>query len=177
MRLFVAIAMPEEVSASLLTLQSGVPGARWTTREQMHLTLRFIGECDGRAAAGIDDALASLSARPFSLALKSVGQFGGRKPSSLWAGVESDELLFRLQRKIEIAVQRAGLPAETRKFTPHVTLARLKSASTGRVMDYIADHGLYRSPAFEVGNFILYSSQPTPNGSLYVAERSYTLRG
>ena len=57
MRLFVALALPDVVAASLELIQAGVPGARWQTREQMHLTLRFIGEVDGRDAASIDDAL------------------------------------------------------------------------------------------------------------------------
>ena len=77
MRLFVAIALPDEVAASLAALQAGVPGARWTTREQMHLTLRFIGACDGREFAAVDDSLIAISAPSFSLMLKGVGQFGG----------------------------------------------------------------------------------------------------
>lgn len=177
MRLFSAIALPDDVAQSLAVMQTGVPGARWSTREQMHLTLRFIGETDGREASAVDDALATISDPSFRLALKTVGQFGGRNPSALWAGVESSEALTHLQRKIESALQRVGLPAETRKFTPHVTLARLKNTPRGRVMDFLTDHALYTSPSFDVRGFILYSSQLTPNGSLYRAEKAYPLRG
>jgi 2'-5' RNA ligase len=177
MRLFVALALPEDVAQALALLQSGVPGARWSTREQMHLTLRFIGEVDGREATAVDDALSTISAPPFRLILKRVGQFGGRNPSALWAGVEPNDALLHLERKIESALQRAGLPPETRKFTPHVTLARLKGTRRGRVMDYLTDHALFTSPPFEVRTFILYSSQLSPNGSIYRAERAYQLRG
>ena len=62
-RLFVALALPDTVTGSLLLLERGVPGARWATREQLHLTLRFIGEVDGRDAAAIDDALAGYQRR------------------------------------------------------------------------------------------------------------------
>jgi 2'-5' RNA ligase len=176
MRLFVAIALPDSVAAGLRLIQSGVPGARWSTREQLHLTLRFVGETDGREAAAIDDALAAFRAPGFSLQLKGVGEFGGKSPRALWAGVAPNEALMHLQRKIETALQRIGLPAEERKFTPHVTLARLKATSLGRVADYLVDHALYSSPVFEVSTFALYSSHMTPNGSIYRAEREYGLR-
>lgn len=176
MRLFVALALPDAVAQGLALLQAGVPGARWQTRDQLHLTLRFIGEVDGRDAAAVDDALSLIEAPRFALALKGVGEFGGKSPHALWAGVADKEPVTFLQRKIETALQRAGLPAEPRKFVPHVTLARLNGTPPGRVMDYLADHALYTSPSFDVGGFVLYSSHLTPNGSLYRAERAYRLR-
>ncbi|HTK80200.1 MAG TPA: RNA 2',3'-cyclic phosphodiesterase [Rhizomicrobium sp.] len=175
-RLFVALALPDAVAQSLLAMQSGVPGARWMSREQLHLTLRFIGEVDERDANGIDEALASISASRFALELKGIGEFGGRNPRALWAGVAGDGALIHLQRKIESAMQRLGLPAEERKFTPHVTLARLRATPPARVMDFLHDHALYSSGPFEVNEFILYSSKTTPNGSIYVAEREYPLQ-
>jgi 2'-5' RNA ligase len=175
-RLFVALALPDDVAESLLAIQSGVPGARWMSREQLHLTLRFIGEVDESDAAGIDEALAAISAPQFSLELKGVGEFGGRNPRALWSGVAGDGALIHLQRKVESAMQRLGLPAEERKFTPHVTLARLRAAPPGRVLDFLHDHALYSSGPFDVKEFILYSSRTTPNGSIYAAEREYPLQ-
>jgi 2'-5' RNA ligase len=176
MRLFVALALSDEVAAGLALLQAGVPGAHWQTRDQLHLTLRFIGEVDGRDAAAVDDALSLIDAPRFSLALKGVGEFGGKTPHALWAGVRDREQVAFLQRKIETALQRAGLPPEPRKFVPHVTLARLRGSPRGRVMDFLTDHALYASAPFDVGGFILYSSVLTPNGSLYRAEKAYRLR-
>ncbi len=176
MRLFVALSIPDAVAGELLLMQAGVPGAKWQTREQLHLTLRFIGEVNGRDANAIDDVLLALSAPGFSLALKGVGEFGGKHPHSLWAGVRDPEPVKHLNRKIETALQRTGLEAEQRKFMPHVTLARLRATQPGRVIDYLADHALYSSPSFDVREFVLYSSTLTPNGSLYVPERVYPLR-
>ena len=176
MRLFVALALPDDVAASLAFIQAGVPGARWQTRDQLHLTLRFIGEADGRDATAIDDALRTIAVPPFRLELKGTGEFGGRNAHALWAGVRPSEPLSHLQRKIESALQRVGFAADPRKFTPHVTLARLRGTAHGRVLDYLADHALYSSPAFDVGAFILYSSVLTSNGSIYRAERGYPLR-
>jgi RNA 2',3'-cyclic 3'-phosphodiesterase len=174
--LFVAISLPDTVAHSLSVLQAGVPGARWQTREQMHLTLRFIGEVDGRDATAVDDALSIVDAPRFAVALKGVGEFGGRTPHALWAGVRDKEPVAFLQRKIETALQRAGLPPEPRKYLPHVTLARLKGTPKGRVMDFLTDHALYGSEPFDVASFILYSSLLTPNGSLYRAEKAYRLK-
>lgn len=175
MRLFVALALPDSVAERLKLLQSGVPGARWMEREQLHLTLRFIGEVDGRDAAAIDDALSQIRCPRFTIELKGVGEFGGKTPRALWAGVRDEDAIARLQRKIESALQRVGVPAEERKFKPHVTLARLRGTPRGRVMDYLADHALYASGPFDVNVFILYSSKPTASGSLYRAERAYAL--
>src|SRR6185437_1775902 len=125
-RLFVALDLPENIRARLLELQGGVPGARWSTNQQLHLTLRFIGEVDGDVAHDIDDTLAVIRAPAFALELSGVGEFGGKNPRALWAGVKPNDALLHLQRKIETAMQRIGLPAEQRKFTPHVTLARLR---------------------------------------------------
>jgi RNA 2',3'-cyclic 3'-phosphodiesterase len=174
-RLFVALALPDAVAEDLARLQAGVPGARWSTRDQLHLTLRFIGEVDGRDAAATDDTLAAIEAPRFELALKGAGEFGGKNPHALWAGVRDPEPVKFLSRKIETALQRIGLPAEERKFVPHVTLARLRASPRGRVMDFLTDHALYASQPFEVNGFILYSSVLTSDGSIYTAERAYRL--
>jgi len=89
--------------------------------------------------------------------------------------VTASDRLLHLQRKIESAMQRLGLAAEERKYTPHVTLARLRATPPGRVMDFIADHSLYTSGSFEIAAFTLFSSRLTPNGSIYVSEREYAL--
>jgi 2'-5' RNA ligase len=174
-RLFVALAIPDDIAQHLMLIQSGVPGARWQTREQLHLTLRFIGEVDGRDAQAIDDALAEIVAPAFSLELHGTGQFGNKHPHALWAGVRSSEPLEHLQRKVENAIRRASLTADRHNYTPHVTLARLRSGAPGPVIDYLTDHALFTTGAFEVNEFLLYSSKLTSDGSVYRVERAYPL--
>lgn len=175
-RLFAALSLPNDVAQSLLTMEAGVPGSKWRRRDQLHLTLRFMGDVEEPVAAAIDDALATISAPAFSLQLKGVGEFGGPHPHTLWAGVPSNDALLHLQRKIESALQRAGLEPERRKYTPHVTLARLKGTPRRRVIDFLTEHALYASAPFAVEAFRLYSSDMTPNGSLYHVEKEYRLR-
>ena len=176
MRLFTALTLPDDIARPLMLLQAGVPGARWQKREQLHLTLRFIGEVDGALATMIDDALAMIAAPGFDLELKGVGSFGGKNPRDLWTGVAPCEPLLRLNRKIESALQRIGLEPEARKYTPHVTLARLKHAPAGAVADYLTDHALYASKPFAVTSFALYSSKLTSDGSIYRIEKEYALK-
>ena len=176
-RLFVALAIQDDLAQRLALLQAGVPGAHWQTREQLHLTLRFIGDVDGLSAAAINDALAAIQAPAFELSPHGVGEFGGKHPHALWVGVRPSEALSHLQRKIETALRRAGVAADSQKYTPHITLARLaRGTNTGRVIDWLTDHALFSAAPFAVAGFILYSSLLTSDGSIYRAERAYRLR-
>jgi len=176
MRLFVALSIPDSVAHGLMLLQGGVPGARWQAREQLHLTLRFIGEVDGRDARALDDALAGIDAPAFDLQLHGVGQFGNRQPHSLWAAARPNDLLDHLQRKVDTAIRRVGQPQDAHKFTPHVTLARLRHPELDKVREWLVAHALYTSEAFNVGAFCLYSSKLTSDGSIYRIEQEYPLR-
>jgi 2'-5' RNA ligase len=175
-RLFVALELPETVREGLTRLQGGVPGARWMNEDQMHLTLRFIGEVTENVAHDIDDSLVGLSAPAFTLELAGTGEFGGKIPRALWAGVKPNEALMHLQRKIETALLRLGLEPEARKFSPHVTLARLRNAPREKVIAFLSHHALYSSGPFPVGQFVLFSSHQGSGGSVYHPERVYPLK-
>lgn len=175
MRLFVALPIPRKVAQSIMLIQGGVPGARWQTAEQLHITLRFIGEVDGREAAMLDDALAGIEAPAFDLQLHGVGQFGNKQPHALWAGSRKSEALEHLQRKVDTAIRRVGQPQDAHKFTPHVTVARLRNPENRKMIAWLAAHGLFTSPEFRVDAFHLYSSRLTSDGSVYAVEREYPL--
>jgi len=177
MRLFVALPIPVPVAQSIMLIQGGVPGARWQTREQLHLTLRFIGEVDGRDAAMLDDALAAVEAPAFKLQLHGVGQFGNKQPHSLWVGLRKSDALEHLQRKVDTAIRRVGQPQDAHKFTPHVTVARLRNPEGPKLIEWLAHHALFTSAEFPVDAFQLYSSRLTSDGSVYAVERDYSLEG
>jgi RNA 2',3'-cyclic 3'-phosphodiesterase len=174
-RLFTAIEIPQAVRMRLSLLQGGVPGARWSPPENLHLTLRFIGEVDEATANDIDDVLSALHMPAFDLTLKGAGEFGGRDPHALWVGVAPNEPLMRLAAKIESGLQRMGLAAETRKYSPHVTLARLRDAPMMKVREFLAAHAPFDSGPFAVKAFTLFSSHGSSAGSLYRPERTYAL--
>ena len=146
MRLFVGIGVPENLAARLAIFQSGLPGARWVAPENMHVTLRFVGEVQCNEAEDIDEMLAQIDAPGFDLHLHGVGTFGqGAKAHSVWVGVQPSEALSFLQHKVESAVVRAGQPAEGRKFTPHITLARFNHADASRLQHFVEGNNLFRS--------------------------------
>ena len=178
MRLFVAVALPETVKDQLSSLQRGLKEARWINPENLHLTLRFLGELDGRQASDVDDALTALRNSSFSIGLSGIDHFGdGRKIRALWTGVSDPEPVTRLQAKVERAVQVAGLAPETRKFKPHVTLARFKKAPGAALAEYLQRNALFRSESFAVNEIVLYSSLLTRDGSFYRPEAHYPFVG
>jgi len=172
LRLFVGIALPPELKLRLSLLCSGVPEARWLDAGNFHLTLRFIGEVDEGVASDIDGALLKIRARQFSLALAGVGQFGTH---SLWVGVEKSEPLLHLQGKVEAALQRLGLPSETRRYAPHVTLARLRPPLGPRLQTFMIQHALFRAEPFRVERFDLVASYLTKSGAIYEDQAEYEL--
>lgn len=174
-RLFAAIRPPAAVIERLLALEGGVVGARWQDGGQLHLTLRFFGEVEARVAEDIVTALESVRSKPFTLALRGVGHFEKKgRVHTLWAGVAPSEPLALLQRRVETAARRAGLPAEPRSYAPHVTLARLKAAG-GPVLPFLEVHGTLASEPWEVAAFDLMESTLGPGGARYQTVRRYPI--
>lgn len=171
-RLFVAIRPPKAVRDQLLRIMGGVGGVRWQTDEQIHLTLRFIGEVDRHRGEDLAAALGAIRHPPFEIALNGLGTFGSRGQAEvIWAGVAPHDQLRTLHKKVDQACVRAGLEPEHRAYSPHITLARLKRGS-GPVAGLLESAGGVTSPAFPVDSFALYESLLTPEGAHYsVIER------
>jgi RNA 2',3'-cyclic 3'-phosphodiesterase len=174
-RLFSAIEIPSSVAERLTLLRAGLSGARWIDPENYHLTLRFIGDIDDALAHEIVDVLGRVHRQSFDLRLDSLTSFGGRKPRAVVAAVAPVAPLMELQAEHDRLLQRLGLEPEGRKYTPHVTLARLRDSSSRQVAEYLAARGHYRSSAFEVSQFVLFSSRASVGGGPYVVEEAYPL--
>jgi 2'-5' RNA ligase len=177
-RLFTALSVPDDVAEALARRQTGLPGARWRTADQLHITLTFYGEVDGRRA---DDLAVELeraaTGGPFEIALAGVGAFGdGHRTRAVWAGLEPNERLPVLAGRTRSAAERAAIPVERRDYRPHLTLAYLGAeADPARTAAWIAGHNLLHSPPFRIDRFGLYSSVLTRDGSRYDLEREYVL--
>jgi 2'-5' RNA ligase len=174
-RLFTGLEIPAEVGQVLSFLRGGLPGARWIDPQNYHLTLRFIGDVDDAVAHEIASMLGRVRRQPFELRLEGLSSFGGRKPRAVFAEVPPTPTLLDLQAEHERLLQRVGLEPEGRKFTPHVTLARLRDSSSRDVADYLSERGSFRSPAFHIGRFVLFSSRASVGGGPYVIEEAYPL--
>jgi 2'-5' RNA ligase len=174
-RLFTAIEIPEAMRLRLSLLRAPIAGARWVQPEDMHITLRFAGDIDGRTADDLADLLADVSVPPFTIAIAGGGAFGGRDPHVLWAGVEAGPELDALYRANERAARTAGLEPNPRDFRPHVTLARMRRARQSDVARFLAENGNLRLEPFEVTRFVLLSARPGSGGPPYAVEAAYAL--
>jgi 2'-5' RNA ligase len=176
-RLFVALDLPDWVKRSLEPLARGLGDVRWSTPDQQHLTLRFIGEVGNGACRDVVEALATVPALPFELTLGGLGHFPPRgEPRVLWVGVEKSLELARLKRRIDRALEDVAIPPESRKFAPHVTIARIRETlSPTRLGTYLMRHSLYRSAPFPISSFHLYSSWLRADGAEHQLEASYEL--
>ncbi|OAN57502.1 RNA 2',3'-cyclic phosphodiesterase [Sphingobium sp. TCM1] len=172
-RLFVAIRPPAPIRSLLLSLMAGVPGARWQDDDQLHLTLRFIGEVERHQANDIADALAAIRFAPFDISLSGVGSFDRKGVAdTLWAGVQPRDPLAQLHRKIDRACVSAGLAPEGRAYLPHITLARFGRAG-GMVDAFLAAHAALASPPFPITGFSLFESRIGHGGARYEAVADY----
>ena len=174
-RLFTGLEIPADVGQSLSMLRGGLPGARWIDPENYHVTLRFIGDVDDVVAHEVASLLGRVRRQPFELRIEELKSFGGRKPRAVVAALGPAQALMELQAEHERLMQRVGLEPEGRKFTPHVTLARLRESSSRQVADYLAVRQPYRSNAFRAPRFVLFSSRASVGGGPYVVEAAYPL--
>ena len=176
-RLFVAIRPPVEIRNRLLDLMEGVAGARWQDEDQLHLTLRFIGEVDARAADDVAAALGTVRHPRFQIALDGLGKFGSRgRVNALWAGVRPHDQLAHLHRKIDQALVRAGLEPERRAYLPHITLARFGRDTSG-LDPFLDRHAGLSGDPFEVAHFALFESELGHSGAVYSIVERFSLDG
>ncbi len=175
-RLFVAIELPEDIRRRLASMAGGIPSARWVSEENLHLTLRFIGEVPEDRLDGICAALAAVGGAPFELTVSGTGHFESRRRARvLWAGIEPNEELAALHDRVESALVRAGLEREGRKFSAHVTLAQLRSVPAARVAAWLTANGAFQAAPVRVEGFTLLSSFLSRSGAIYSIVQDFPL--
>jgi 2'-5' RNA ligase len=175
-RLFTGLEIPSHIASDLSFVRGGLAGARWIDAENYHVTLRFIGDVDDVLANDVANALDAVHRPPVEVAIEGYDVFGGDKPRALIAKVAATPALRALQAEQERLIRRAGAPPETRKFTPHVTLARLRRTSARDVAEWLATRGAASRRAFEAMRFVLFSARASVGGGPYVVEAAYPLR-
>ncbi len=175
-RLFIAVDLPETIKENLESMSFGIPGAKWVGPEQLHLTVRFIGAVDGALFHDIKNILEEIHMGSFRLQLKGVGCFPPRgAPRVLWVGLGKSDQLQLLRKKIDSALARIKVQPEGRKFSPHITMARLRNSPVRKVANFLAGNGLFSQEPFLVEDFKLYSSILTSKGAYHKVEWIYPL--
>lgn len=175
-RLFIAIRPPESVRDRLVDAMEGIEGARWVDEQNIHMTLRFVGEVERPAANDLAEALGRIEWPSFATRIEGVGHFTRKgEATALWARVPASGPLEGLRQKVEAACESAGLGRETRRFTPHVTLARL-NRSSGPIAAWLSSFGDLRAGPWDVIEFILYESHLGRTGAFYEPVTAFALR-
>jgi 2'-5' RNA ligase len=174
-RLFTGLEVPESVALRLSLLRGGLGGARWIEPGDYHVTLTFVGEIDGAAARELEDELAQVESEPFCVRLTGLSSFGGDRPRALITSVDLTSPLSALQTASDRAVRRVGGEPERRRYTPHVTIARLNGVSAGGVAGYLGER-FFEPMVFTVRRFVLYSARTSRGGGPYTVEAAYPLR-
>jgi RNA 2',3'-cyclic 3'-phosphodiesterase len=183
-RLFTGLEVPPDIALHLSMHRgglgsgfgSGFGGARWVEPSDYHVTLRFLGDVDGPTANDAWRFLSDIVRPPLTVTLTGLDSFGGDKPRAVYAKVALTRELAELQADHERLMRRIGLLPEPRKFTPHVTLARLRDVSPLAVADYLSTRAMPRAVSFTARRFVLYSSRASTGGGPYVVEATYPLQ-
>lgn len=176
-RLFTGIEIPPAISMALTSLRGGLNNARWVDPENYHLTLRFIGDVENPVANEVANMLDEVAREPFTLRFEGLGAFGGRKPHAVYVALAPSPDLMALQAEHERLMQRVGLQPEGRKYTPHLTLARVRGIPPEVVARYIELRAGFSAGPFNVSRFALFSARAGQGGGPYVVEEAYPLTG
>ena len=174
-RLFVAIRPPEDIRDLLIDAMDDSPELRWVGDEQLHLTLRFIGEVERPLADDIAHALHRVRAERFELRIDGVGRFNQRNGGALWAGVHPKAPVAALAAKIDRACVAAGIEPERRAFHPHITLARWNRRSADAADAFVERNRGLASEPFAVDRFILFESRLSRHGPHYEEVAEFAL--
>jgi RNA 2',3'-cyclic 3'-phosphodiesterase len=178
MRLFVALDLPASVKKSLTRISYGLSGIRWVEPDQMHLTLRFIGDTDYTQEANVRAALEEVSFAPFELQVRGVGQFPPQGAASvLWAGVDHSDALENLAKEVDRVLVARKLKPDKKPFEAHITLGRMRNPMRpDKLKKFYSQNEGFELEPFKVNEFALYSSLLTPDGAIYTQEQTYAAK-
>lgn len=176
MRLFSAIGVPADIARDLSLFRGGLPDARWVEPADFHVTLAFFGEVDGRSAEELAAALDEIEAAPLDITLDGLSIFGADRPHAIVALARKSPALLALEAAHRSIMQRLGIGDQARKYTPHVTLARLRRVPAGDVADWMSQQPPFSPLTWRADRFALYSSRTSRGGGPYVEEVPFDLR-
>jgi len=186
-RTFVAVELPgqvhRKVNALVEALSHSGANVKWVETENLHLTLKFLGDIDLREVHHVCRAVeeATREVEPFELLLRGAGAFPDpTRPRTLWIGVDTGvEEMVALQTRIEDSLHKLNFPRENRRFTPHLTIGRVKTGEAGlaELEALIAKHANKEFGLVEVDEVTVFSSQLYRKGPLYDVLSHAKLKG
>lgn len=176
-RLFFGLEIPGTIKSELLRMKTDLAGARWQQANQLHLTLAFLGEIEASRVPYVQSLAREAHHSPFELRVQGLGCFGRtEKPKILWAGVTPETELRALQQRLASELTDNGFELQNRSFKPHITLSRFR-ANAGSVAPLLGRHPDTPFGSLAIHEFVLFESNPGPQGSVYTVLERYPLTG
>jgi 2'-5' RNA ligase len=187
MRVFIAVDIGERIRAALGELQEELRSSvdikksdvKWVEPENMHLTLKFLGEIKDEKVVEVCNIVENVAGeqKSFELAIETVGQFGGRSARVLWVGTgRGSENLVGLAKELEKQLAIAGWPEESREFSGHLTLCRVRKPAAGVKLAQISEgYKDFKAGVVSVDSVLVYQSQLKPSGPIYTVLGNYKL--
>jgi 2'-5' RNA ligase len=179
-RLFVALDIPSAVRENLATLLKSLravsPQTRWVRPENLHVTLKFMGELPETKLPATRSALAAVhSDQPVSVDFRGLGFFPNEKrPRVFWAGIEASPNLKTLAADVERVVEKLGIPRERRPFSPHLTLARFEPPGLPEKLRSAIQENMAREfGSFRTNQYQLIESKLKLSGGEYTTLESF----
>ena len=173
MRIFIAVPLPDAVKSTLKNLQVSADNIRWQPPHQLHITLKFLGDTSEEDIQLLKSELADVSQPSFALRLTQWGTFPEKgRPSVIWVGVEPEQKITTLHKKVEKTCAVLGFDADERPFVPHITLGRPKKATRQQVSSIMQDP---EQVEFLVRHFGIYKSELSPEGAQHSLIKKYPL--
>jgi 2'-5' RNA ligase len=175
-RIFVGIGIEGATAASLQSLTYDLTGATWTTKTNLHLTLRFVGEVSDPTTEHLSVALSRIRLPRFKAVLKGVGSFDlGNGYEALYAAAEGEDTLRTLRTSCEDAATEIGLAPDRRDWRPHVTVALIERPNQNDITSWLDKMRTFSTQPFQVSKFCLYSSSRSGRSVRYTKLRTYAL--
>lgn len=176
-RLFVAIDFPKELKTTISQIIPIENGFRKPLPEQIHLTLKFIGNVPYASKSTIIELLKEIHQPAFPLTIQGAGCFVHKKiPQVLWISIINSSMLQALKNNIDQALESLGFKKENREFVPHITISRLKNISLEKIKSWLDQHRNFQYPAIMINEFYLFSSQLSQEGAIYTKETEFLLK-
>ena len=177
MRIFAGISLPEYITERITWIFHGIPDARWIRPENLHITLKFIEELSQDSVDQVGEILQEIEFHSFEISLRGVFLLEPPTGSVLCGGLkETPGVLTEIHKKINSGFRKLNIPADTHKFLPHTTLARLKNPNTSRVHEYLKEYRTFETVPFTVNEFHLYQNELQSGGAVYSILRTYPAR-
>lgn len=174
--IFIAVSIPPGISQTLQRLTHGISNTEWVEKENLHITLRYIGKIQGFQLHDIAEALQDIQAKPISLKIKGMGHFIKKRGITLYAQIDNSSSLTPLKNMVDKKLGEVGFPKSRSHYIPHITIGYYKGKNNETVAHFLEANSFFETETFEIKSFKIFSSHKSLKRRIYTEEASFPLQ-